>query len=354
MSLRYPGLLALLIPVLLLALLAFFPRLAVPSSPLARARRVARTWRSFLWWLPEAFALAALALAVVLLAGPERPLDPARQDDEGLRIAVILDRSGSMGAFVEYSGGHVRRLDAVKEVTRSFIAARPRDAFSLVSFARYPETHTPLTTSTDIIVDFLSLIDVPTRDDEDGTAIGDALVLALAHLGAGSPAASLEGPAALEAAALETAANDPATARPAGVAILLTDGQNNQGSKTPDEAAALASKLGIPVYTIALGGEGFVMADTAFGQRAMRAPVDVDEDSLRAIADASGGRFYRANRIEELSSFYTDIATRETSRIERSLATQRELVLAPALAFLLALAAGIVILRSLILRRPDA
>ena len=217
-----------------------------------------------------------------------------------------------------------------------------------------PETHTPLTTSTDIIVDFLSLIDVPTRDDEDGTAIGDALVLALAHLGAGSPAASLEGPAALEAAALETAANDPAAARPAGVAILLTDGQNNQGSKTPDEAAALASKLGIPVYTIALGGEGFVMADTAFGQRAMRAPVDVDEDSLRAIADASGGRFYRANRIEELSSFYTDIATRETSRIERSLATQRELVLAPALAFLLALSAGIVILRSLILRRPDA
>lgn len=324
MMLRQPLWLLLLIPAIILFIVSLGKNQPVRVSPVHRMKAAGRTWRVWIWWLPEALTLVFLAIAIFLVAGPERPVDPGTESGNGLSIVIAFDRSSSMSAIIPYGSEKIRRIDGVKLVTRDFLAQRKNDEFALVSFARYPETNTPLTGNRSVLLDFLGLIDVPTNQNEDGTAIGDALVLAAAHLDGKK-----------------------------GVIILLTDGQNNQGEKTPEEGAEIAAKAGVTVYTIGLGGAGYVVQDTAFGKQAVGIPVEIDEDTLSAIARKTGGRYYRADGLVGLAGFYQDIAKRETTKLELSRGQKSELDLERGLIALLFALFAIVIARYYVLRRRD-
>jgi Ca-activated chloride channel homolog len=324
MSLRYPFLLLLAIPLVPWFVLALRKPGGLRASPLGRLAAVGKGARTLLWWLPEALAFAFALVCVLLIAGPQRDLDPGKDEGRGLSIAIALDRSSSMSAQIPYEGGRISRLEGVKLLTADFLKKRERDAFALLSFARYPETHTPLTTNREVLLDFLKLIDVPRSQEEDGTAIGDAITLAVARL-------------------------QDLPEGQKGIVILLTDGRNNQGEKSPDEGAALAAKAGVTVYTIALGGQGVIIQDG----RMLGMPVDVDDEGLASIAKATGGRYYRADKLADLGSFYEDIAKRETGRIDRDKPRETELVLGPGIAALCLLIALSVLARHPFLRRGD-
>jgi Mg-chelatase subunit ChlD len=329
MMLRHPQLLLLVVPALAAFVWSLSRRSRIPVSPVNRMKAAGRTWRVRFWWLPELLSFTLLAVTAVLLAGPERVLDPDAGTAEGLAIVIAFDRSSSMGAIIPYGADKMRRIDGVKQVTRDFLTQRKNDQFALVSFARYPETNTPLTGNKSILLDFLDLIEVPETEDEDGTAIGDALVLSAAHLG-------------------------QKTGGKNGIVILLTDGQNNRGEKTPEEGAAIASESGATVYTIGLGGDGYVMQDTPFGPQPVGVPVTIDEQTLSAIARKTGGKYYRADGLGDLAGFYQDIAKRETSKLEQLNGQKTELNLGGGLLSLLVLLVLLVAVRYYILRRRDS
>ncbi len=318
-----------LIPALAWFVFSLFRRKGAKVSSIRRMKASGRTWRVVLWWLPEFFTFIFFAVTVVLLAGPQRMVDPGAENLEGLSITLALDRSGSMGAIIPYGGKNITRLDGVKQVTRDFFLQRPDDQFALVSFARYPETNTPLTGSKSVLLDFLDLLQVPENQDEDGTAIGDALVLAAAH-------------------------QNPEGEKKSGIIILLTDGQNNRGDRTPEQGADIAKAVGATVYTIGLGGEGILMQDTPFGQQAVGMPVAIDEATLTSIAAKTGGKYFRAEGIGDLAGFYREIAERETVKLERTKAPKTELALELGLWALFTLTFIVVLCRYSLLRRRDA
>jgi Ca-activated chloride channel family protein len=324
MSLRYPLALLLILP--LIAWFAIVLRNAPRGtvSPLERLARAGKSFRSFLWWLPELFTFCFCLVAIVLIAGPQRDIDPGKDDGEGLAMAIAIDRSSSMSAQIPYNGENISRLEGVKLATKDFLEHREKDYFCLISFARYPETHSPLTANRAVLLDFLKLIDVPRTQDEDGTAIGDALTLACARLSGLGPDKK-------------------------GIVIMLTDGKNNQGEKSPEEAARVAKEAGVTLYAIGLGGQGMIMQ----GGQIFGMPIDIDEEGLTAMARETGGQFFRVDRMTDLAALYTEIAQRETIKLKKDKPRETELILAPGLIALLALLGLSVVSRYALLRRGD-
>jgi len=320
----HPALFLLLIPALLAVFARFRARTAsFRSGDAPLLASASRSWRVRFRVLPEVLETLALILSIYLLACPQRFPDPAQESAEGLAIALVIDRSSSMQAIIPYGGSEMRRIDGVKAVTRDFLSKRTNDQFSLITFARYPETNTPLTPNRSVLADFLQLVELPETEAEDGTAIGDALVLASAHLDE------------------------------KGIVILLTDGQNNRGETEPAEAAKIAAAAGVTVYTIGLGGDGYVMQDSLFGMQPVGVPVSLDEKLMTAIAEQTGGRYYRADNLDELARFYTDIAERETVKLRNERERRSEPDLEAGLALLLALLVLIPVARHLLLKRMD-
>lgn len=254
------------------------------------------TWRTRLWFLPETLRFLTGICVIIALAGPVRLEVSAPDSSNGLRLGVLLDRSGSMAAEIQLGGSWVPRLEAVKQATADFLDHRPQDQIALISFARYPETHTPLTLNHAVTKDLLASVQVAANQDEDGTAIGDALALGTARLsGSGRSQAELG---------------------PGRALILLTDGQNNRGEINPRTAAENAAKAGLKVYTIGLGGQGTVVQDTPFnGKQRFPANADLDEDSLREISDLTGGAFFKVEKMSDLAAVYSTIGQLETQRL---------------------------------------
>jgi len=189
------------------------------------------------------------------------------------------------------NGQPANRLDIVKSVVSKFIDARPNDRIGLIGFAGAPYLVSPLTLDHDWLQQNLERVQIGTV--EDGTAIGSAIAAGVNRL-RGQPGKSK-------------------------IIVLLTDGQNNMGKVLPDTAAQAAKALGVKVYTIGAGvrGEAPVPVTDAFGnKRLMMAQVDVDESSLRKIADETGGRFFRATDTESLRKIYSEIDRLETTTHE--------------------------------------
>ena len=150
---------------------------------------------------------------------------------------------------------------------------------------------------------------------EDGTAIGTALATSAARL-RDSEAASK-------------------------VVILLTDGQNNRGQVDPETAAEAAAALGVRVYAIGVGGDGGGgRGGGPFGGFLAPPPAEIDEATLRAVAETTGGRYFRATDVEALRSIYAAIATMEQTQVEETVLLDVEevnpLALWPALLCLVA------------------
>ena len=259
-----------------------------------------RSLRERLVWLPAALlALATLALAIAL-AGPRTGNSVSRVEREGIAITVVVDRSGSMEArdFVR-GDASTSRLDVVKRIFTDFVkgggnfgAGRPDDLIGIVAFARYADGLCPLTLDHGSVLAILDDIKTPDEQTEDGTAVGDGLALAVERL-----------------RRQETASK---------VVILLTDGVNNAGDIEPREAAELAARFGIRVYTIGAGYNGFAPFPVrrADGRIALqRVPVEIDEVTLRQIAEKSGGRYFHATDEAGLREVVAEIGQLERSKV---------------------------------------
>lgn len=275
-------------------------RASVAFSSLALVAGGRRSLRERLVWLPPALlALATLCLAVAL-ADPRTGNAVTEVEREGIAIMVVVDRSGSMEARDFVRGDHgTSRLDVVKRIFQEFVEGggpfgegRPDDLIGIVAFARYADGLCPLTLDHGSALSILAELTTPDEPAEDGTAIGDALALAVERLRRQDTKSK--------------------------VVILLTDGVNNTGDVEPVEAAELAARFGIKVYTIGAGYDGFAPFPVrrADGRITLqRMPVEIDEVTLRQIAEKSGGHYFHATNEEGLREVVEEIGRLERSKV---------------------------------------
>ncbi len=260
---------------------------AIRISSVAGVVRAPKTVRYYLRHLPFALRAAAFALLVVALARPQDVEQNVRTNTEGIDIMLAIDVSGSMLA----RDFKPDRITAAKEVAGSFIADRYGDRIGLVAFAGEAFTQSPLTTDQSTLQTLLARI----RSGliEDGTAIGNGLATAINRL-------------------RENEAKSK-------VIILLTDGVNNRGEIAPLTAAEIAKAQGIRVYTIGVGTEGMAPypAIDMFGNITfVNQKVEIDEKTLTAISDMTGGKYFRATDKAKLKAIYDEINQLEKSKVE--------------------------------------
>lgn len=282
---------------------------AIGRGVTARAGRTRTTLR-----------LLALALLIVALARPQQGLGTAEVETSGIDIVLAVDVSGSMRALdFELDGKRADRLEVVKSVVRRFIDARADDRIGMVGFAGRPYLVSPLTLDHDWLAQNLDRVRIGLI--EDGTAVGSAI-----------------------AASVNRLREQKAKSK---IVILLTDGVNNAGKVEPLTAAEAARALGIKVYTIAAGTQGeapMPVTDRFGNERVVMAPVEVDEKTLRAVAERTGAAFFRATDTKTLEGIYTQIDQLErTSETVKRYEEYRELYHWPLLLGLLVLGAELLL-----------
>jgi Ca-activated chloride channel family protein len=238
---------------------------------------------------------AALALLIIGAARPQRIDDRQEAISRGYDLMLAVDLSTSMLAE-DYVGpkGPINRLDAIRPVMQAFIAGRTGDRIGVVAFAGRAYTLSPLTTDHRWLQQ--QVADLKIGAIEDGTAIGDGLGIALTHLEAGRPEERAVG----------------------AFVVLLTDGANTGGVLTPPQATAIARHRRVPVYTIGAGRDGLVpypVFDNS-GRRSgtRQLPFGTDEDTLRTIAAATGGRYFKADDAAAVRSAFTAIDAAQKTR----------------------------------------
>ncbi len=315
-------LLLLMVPMLAWRLFSRRRRIAVHFSSLKIAQQMTPTLRQRLTWLPGALTLGAVIFMILGAARPREGREQTIAESEGIAIEMVVDRSGSMQAMdFEVDGEPVDRLTAIKKVAGEFVAGdetrdldgRFSDLVGLISFAGYADSETPPTLDHSFLISQLNQTRIVTNRSEDGTAIGDAISLAVEKLNA------------LDARQKEKVQSK--------VIILLTDGENNAGELDPVPAAELAATMGIKVYTIGVGtkGEAPVPATDLFGRQTMQwVRVNIDEDTLTKVAEVTGGKYFRATDTNSLTKIYTEIDQLEKTNVEaKHFVDYRELAVQP-------------------------
>lgn len=285
---------------------------------------------------PVALALSGLALLIIALARPQKVEDKREVHSQGYDIVLAIDLSGSMLAEdYERDGARINRLQAIKPVIQAFIEQRPADRIGVVLFSGRAYTMAPLTFDHDWLAGQLERLKIGLI--EDGTAIGDGLGVALTRL--------------------EQAKRESAGKRQGAFIVLLTDGANNRGSLSPQQAADLAKARGIPVYTIGAGKDGIVpfpvFDDKGRKVTYVRRMSDLDEGALHDIASTTGGHFYRAAETGTIESAFRAIdKARKIEFQAKSYLLTTELFLWPAVPGLLALLAAALLARPSGRRQP--
>jgi Ca-activated chloride channel family protein len=268
------------------------PVAAIEYSDVSLAREVAKRGRSkigmLIWMLP----ILAGALMIVGLARPQRAHGRSEVTANGIDIVLGLDVSGSMQALdFQIEHQRVNRIEVVKTVVSKFIDERPDDRIGIIAFAGAAYLVSPITLDHDWLQQNLERVSVGGVDD--GTAIGSAIAAGVNRL--------------------------RLTQAKSKVIILLTDGVNNTGKISPLAAAEAAKAMGVKIYTIGVGVRGdapIPVRDAVGNARMVMAKVDVDEKTLQAVADATGGKFYRATDTDSLQKIYEQI-----NRLERNAQT---------------------------------
>ena len=289
MFFEYPELLWLMVLPCLLALHYIWvelsgrrPHMRVSTSvPWMQGRRSVMT---YLRYIPYLFRIFALAMIVVAIARPRSSQEMERIDTEGIDIILAMDVSTSMLAR-DFTPD---RINASKDIAIEFIAQRPSDRMGIVVFAGESFTQCPLTTDRATLINMMK--EVQTDLIEDGTAIGNGLATAVARM-----------------------KDSDAKSR---VVILLTDGVNNRGEISPQMAAEIAKTYGVRVYTIGVGANGMAPYPvmTPWGVEVQNVKVEIDENLLTEIADATGGRYFRATDNTKLAEIYSEINKMEKAR----------------------------------------
>jgi Ca-activated chloride channel family protein len=241
----------------------------------------------------------ALALFIIALAQPRLTKSQTQVRASGVDIVVALDLSGSMASEdFEVPGGRMSRVQMAKAVLKKFVEKRPNDRIGLVVFATQAYIAAPLTLDHDYFQENLDRLELGTIDPNQ-TAIGSALSAAINRL-----------------RELKSKSK---------IVILMTDGQNNAGKVAPLTVTEAARALGVKVYTIGVGMQGKAPMPVYFGGRKVGyqwEPVDIDEDTLKKIADMTGGKYYRADNTEKFQAIYAEIDQLEKSEAEVKKFTQ--------------------------------
>jgi len=277
------------------------------------ARRVKPSLKQRLMGIPLWLRILVLILLAIALARPQQGREQVRDISQGIAVEMVVDRSSSMGAEMGFKGRRLTRLDVVKQVFEEFVTGkgselpgRPNDLIGMISFARYADTVCPLTLAHGALSQFLEGVQLVKRRNEDGTAIGDAIALAAARL-----------QTAEETLARQTREGENRFDIKSKIIILLTDGQNNAGKRSPLEAAQLAKTWGIKIYTIGVGGsEALVRRNGLLGRFLVRSGEGVDKRTLAAVAETNGGLFRVAEDADSLRAIYGEIDRMERSEIE--------------------------------------
>jgi Ca-activated chloride channel family protein len=223
--------------------------------------------------------LAAAIAWILLIAACTRPQwlgDPIEQAVSGRDLMLAVDLSGSMEVedFV-INKQAVDRLTATKWVAGDFINRRVGDRLGLILFGTQAYLQTPLTFDRKTVMTLLDESAIGLAGDN--TAIGDAIGLAVKRL-----------------------KNQEVNSR---VLILMTDGANTAGEVSPLKAAELAAENQLKIYTIGIGADEMLVR-SFFGAQKVNPSQDLDEKTLTAIAEKTGGVYFRARNTDELNNIY--------------------------------------------------
>ncbi len=242
--------------------------------------------------------LVSFVFGICALSRPQKVLSYDEETAEGISIMLTVDVSLSMLIEDFYIGSQpVNRLTAAKRVMTNFIKGRTSDRIGIVAFAGETYLPCPLTLDRDWLINNLDR--VQTQRVGDGTAIGSGIA---------------------------SAANRMRREKtPSKVIVLLTDGANNSGRLSPQDAAKLAATLGVRIYTIAIGTPGIHSIPDP--RRGTFTPVGqqlFDEDTLKEVAGIGNGQFYMAQNLDSLSGVFDTIDKLEKVKIERRKITEAE------------------------------
>ena len=249
------------------------------NSPTRAASR-ARLWIPALIWL----------LLVAAAARPQWLGDPLPLSLSGRDLMLAIDVSGSMEIQdFDLGGRQVTRLDVIKKTAGEFIERRAGDRLGLILFGTHAYLQTPLTFDRTSVR--ASLLDATIGLAGKETAIGEAIGLAIKRLRDG-----------------------PIEQR---VLVLLTDGANTAGTVNPNQAAQLAKEAGLRIYTIGIGAESMTLeTNPFFGPRVVNPSRDLDESTLRLIAESTGGEYFRAKDTAALEEIYLQLDSLEPRESE--------------------------------------
>lgn len=294
---------------------------SIRFSGLSLAKRIQPTLRQRLLWLPKVLTLLSILFLVIGMARPREGTEKTVVDSDGIAIEMVVDRSGSMRALdFKIDGENVDRLTAIKNVAGKFVSGeselegRFNDLVGLITFAGYADGVTPPTLDHTFLIDNLNQTEIVETRNEDGTAIGDAIALAVEKLNA-----------------LDDRQDEKVKSK---VVILLTDGENTAGELEPVAAAEVAQTIGIKIYTIGVGTKGqapFPVQDSFTGRRVIQMiPVNIDEATLQQVAETTGGKYFRATDTDSLRDIYKEIDELEKTKVEsQNYMDYRELAVQP-------------------------
>ena len=255
-------------------------------------KRISPSWA--LWARHGLLLLRCITviLLVIALARPQKGKAETKITTEGIDIVLAVDVSGSMMAEdFQMKGEHRNRLYVVKEVVRDFIKGRQNDRIGIVTFAGRPYTLCPLTLDYGWLIHQLDRAEIGMI--EDGTAVGSAISTSTNRLRSSTAKSK--------------------------IIILLTDGRNNAGRVDPVTAADAARALNIKIYTIGAGTKGLAPfpARDFFGNKVYRqVKIEIDDESLRKIAQKTEGMYFRATDTDSLREIYKEIDKMEKTKIE--------------------------------------
>jgi len=288
------------------------------------------SWRIRFRPLLTVARLLCVTLLIVALARPRKGTVLSEISTEGVAIEAIVDHSGSMQTEMDYDGKKLNRLEVVKNVLSDFIEGdkkdlkgRSSDLIGLISFARYADTICPLVHSHNVLIEFLNKTEIVKIRNEDGTAIGDAIALGAARLEKAEEEIQLRRQQLFSSGENISDSDESGFKIKSKVMILLTDGINNAGQYNPLEAAELAKKWGIKIYTIGIGsGQAYTTIQTPLGTYKMPTGQELDERLLEAIAEKTGGFYRRADDAKALRSIVEKIDELEKTEVKSVQYTQ--------------------------------
>lgn len=261
-------------------------------------RDLGRPARSSVGGFILGLVLVSFAFGIAALSRPQKVLSYDEEKAEGISIMLTFDVSLSMLIEDMYIGGQpVNRLTAAKRVVADFIRGRQSDRIGIVAFAGETYLPCPLTLDRDWLINNLDR--VQTQRVGDGTAIGSGIASAANRLIKEKTASK--------------------------VIVLLTDGANNSGRLSPEDAAKLAATGGIKIYSIAFGTPGIHSIPDP--RRGTFTPVGqqlFDEKTLMKVAEIGNGRFYMAQSLDSLQNVFSEINQLEKTKIERRKITETE------------------------------